>query len=50
MAIITPMDNLDTAGLYHDQAVIPGTGIVRRLHLDAMQELVDFLEVIDRTA
>ena len=50
VAVVAPMDDLDAAGLEHDQAMIPGTKIIRRLHVDAVEELVDLLEVIDRAA
>ena len=50
VAVVAPVDDLDATGLQHDQAMIPGTGIIRRLYVDAMEELVNLLEVIDRAA
>ena len=49
MAIIAPVGDLDVAGLYHDQTMISGLGVVQRLYLDAMEKLVDLVEVIDLT-
>ena len=47
VAVVAPMDDAQTAGLHHHQAVIPTTRVVGRFHIDAVEMLMDFLEVID---
>ena len=50
MVVIAPMDDPHAACLHHDQAMTPGTRIVRWLYIRTTKFLINFFKGIDGKA
>ena len=48
--VVPPVKDAQPAGLDRNRAIVPGTGIVRRLDARSAERRMDFLEIVERCA